>query len=100
MWFITLFFKLCIYFYATLLGFANVFHIKDYKLFSFPIALIMITLSLIVYPSVSYQKSSDTKTWIPYSFFVGALYPFILLIIGWIRFRPAKIKIKKIIKST
>ena len=36
LWFITLFFKLCIYFYATLLGFANVFHIKDYKLFSFP----------------------------------------------------------------
>ncbi|MGC9930692.1 GerAB/ArcD/ProY family transporter [Priestia aryabhattai] len=62
LWFITLFFKLCIYFYATLLGFANVFHIKDYKLFSFPVALIMIALSLIVYPSVSYQKSLDTTT--------------------------------------
>ncbi|MFP3665894.1 GerAB/ArcD/ProY family transporter [Priestia aryabhattai] len=62
LWFITLFFKLCIYFYTTLLGFANVFHIKDYKLFSFPVALIMIALSLIVYPSVSYQKSLDTKT--------------------------------------
>ncbi|WP_449015728.1 GerAB/ArcD/ProY family transporter, partial [Priestia megaterium] len=46
LWFIILLFKLCIYFYATLLGFANVFHIKDYKLFSFPVALIMITLSL------------------------------------------------------
>ncbi|WP_427127144.1 GerAB/ArcD/ProY family transporter [Priestia megaterium] len=85
LWFITLFFKLCIYFYATLLGFANVFHIKDYKLFSFPVALIMITLSLIVYPSVSYQKDWDTKTWIPYSLLVGILYPLFLLIAGFIQ---------------
>ncbi|WP_319637848.1 GerAB/ArcD/ProY family transporter [Priestia aryabhattai] len=85
LWFITLFFKLCIYFYATLLGFANVFHIKDYKLFSFPVALIMITLSLIVYPSVSYQKEWDTKTWIPYSLLVGILYPLFLLIAGFIQ---------------
>ncbi|MDW4509995.1 endospore germination permease [Priestia megaterium] len=85
LWFITLFFKLCIYFYATLLGFANVFHIKDYKLFSFPVALIMITLSVIVYPSVSYQKDWDTKTWIPYSLLVGILYPLFLLIAGFIQ---------------
>ncbi|MDH2452796.1 endospore germination permease [Priestia megaterium] len=97
-WFLTLFFKVSLYFHASIAGLCHIFNVNETRFLTLPMGLIVTTFSIIVYPTIIYQKTWLAETWIPYSFFVGAFYPFILLIIGWIRFRPAKIK--KIIKST
>jgi len=86
------------YFHASIAGVCQIFNIAEIRFLTLPMGLIVMTFSIIVYPSIFYQKTWLAETWIPCSFFVGALYPFVLLIIGWIRFRPAKIK--KVIKST
>lgn len=99
-WFLTLFFKVSLYFHASIAGLCHIFNINETRFLTLPMGLIVTTFSIIVYPTITYQKTWLAETWILYSFLMGALYPFILLIIGWIRFKPAKIKIKKIIKST
>ncbi len=96
--FLTLFFKVSLYFHASIAGLCHIFNVNETRFLTLPMGLIVTTFSIIVYPTIIYQKTWLAETWIPYSFLVGAFYPFILLTIGWIRFRPAKIK--KIIKST
>ncbi len=79
MWMITIYFKLILYFYASVLGFAQILEIKDYRPFTLPLGMIAIVLSVIVYPNVVYQQEWDTKTANAYSLSVGLFLPLLLL---------------------
>ncbi|TYR80507.1 GerAB/ArcD/ProY family transporter [Priestia megaterium] len=85
MWFLSLYFKLSIYYYATVSGLAQILELKQYRLLTLPLSIIIIVLSNIVYPSITYEKIWDTETWIPYSLIFGLFYPLLLLIIGTFR---------------
>ncbi|MCF6409808.1 GerAB/ArcD/ProY family transporter [Pseudalkalibacillus salsuginis] len=79
MWMITIYFKLILYFYASVLGFTQILEIKDYRPFTLPLGMIAIVLSVIVYPNVVYQQEWDTKTANAYSLTVGLFLPLLLL---------------------
>lgn len=79
MWLFSLYIKVSLYFYATVLGLAQILDLKDYRPLTLPIGMIMIVLSIVVYPNVAYQQNWDTKTWIPFILTVGLFYPIFLL---------------------
>lgn len=85
MWFITIFVKLTIYYYATVVGTAQLFRLRVYKPLNLPIGIAVVTFSLIVYPNNAYMMEWDSDIWTPYSLIFGFFYPLLLLIVGTIR---------------
>ncbi|ASR50033.1 spore gernimation protein [Paenibacillus kribbensis] len=79
MWFISLFFRLTIYMYTIVTAIAQVFQLKSSQQLLLPLGIILIVMSIIVYPNVSYQQTYDTKTWIPFSLSIGLFLPLLLL---------------------
>ncbi|WP_028401564.1 GerAB/ArcD/ProY family transporter [Ectobacillus panaciterrae] len=82
MWFISIYFKMVLYFYATALGIAQILHIKDYRPLTFPLGMISVVFSLGIYPNVSYQHTWDRETSILSWLIIGVFLPFILLCVG------------------
>lgn len=85
MWFLSLYFKTSLYYYATVSGLAQILELKNYRILTLPLGVIAVTFSLIVYPSIPYEQTWDRDTWIPYSLLFGLFYPLGLLIVGKIR---------------
>ena len=85
LWFITMFFKIIIYFYASILTFSQVIEIKDYRSLSIPFGILMIVFSLVVYPDPGFMQEWDSTVYIPYVITLAFLLPLII----WL-----KIKIK------
>lgn len=85
MWLFSLYIKISLYFYATVLGLAQMLELKDYRPLTLPIGMIIIVLSVVVYPSVTYQQNWDTTTWLPYILTAGLFYPIFLLGVGIFR---------------
>jgi spore germination protein KB len=85
MWLFSLYIKISLYFYAAVLGLAQMLELKDYRPLTLPIGMIIIVLSVVVYPSVTYQQNWDTTTWLPFILTVGLFYPIFLLGVGIFR---------------
>ncbi|KNH16495.1 spore gernimation protein [Priestia megaterium] len=85
MWFLSLYFKTSLYYYATVSGLAQILELKNYRILTLPLGIIAVTFSLIVYPSIPYEQTWDRDTWIPYSLLFGLFYPLGLLIVWKIR---------------
>lgn len=85
MWFITLFFKLVLYFDSAVVGFAEILKIKNHRFLVVPLGILIIYFSLTNFPNGVYQLNQDKTTWIPHSFFLGVLYPIVVLIIGFVQ---------------
>ncbi|WP_127590319.1 GerAB/ArcD/ProY family transporter [Paenibacillus lautus] len=96
MWFITLFFRISLYFYAITIGLSQIFNIKNYQPLVVPLGWILAAVSVFIYPNVPYKTLWDSKTWIPYSITIGFLFP--LLLFGMHGFR--KMRSKKTKKSS
>lgn len=82
MWFISLFFKLALYFYTTSICVAKVFGLKDYRPLVISLGGIMITLSLIQFPTTIYLNTNNIEFWVPFITIAGFLYPLLLLVIA------------------
>lgn len=78
-WISTLYFKLTLCFHAAVREMAQLFQIKDYKILSFPSAVLVVAASLILVPNVSYFNSLIIQTWWPYTLTQGLLLPLLLL---------------------
>ncbi|MBU8917200.1 endospore germination permease [Bacillus sp. FJAT-29953] len=85
MWFITIFFKMAIYFYAAIISFVQTLNIKDYKPFTFPLGMIMVMISFISHPNVTHSAKFDYEIWPVYSFIYGLALPLLLLLIHGLR---------------
>jgi spore germination protein KB len=93
MWFISIFFKLTICFYASTLSLAQIFKLKDYRMLVFPLGMILNVLSLVVSPNIVYNITSTFRVWgIPYGFTYGLFLP--LLLLGVAAFRKKRSKNK------
>jgi spore germination protein KB len=83
-WFITIFFKLSICFYASALSLAHTLKLKDYKVLTFPLGIILVILSIVVYPNIVY-----TSEFIQWMFFyfgtMGVIIPIIVLGVSKLR---------------
>ncbi|MBD0381446.1 GerAB/ArcD/ProY family transporter [Paenibacillus sedimenti] len=78
-WFLTVYFKTTFYFYGFVTGLAQILNMKDYRPLVFPLGMILVVYSLVVYPNVAYMTEFDTKAYIPYALTFGLLYPIIML---------------------
>lgn len=90
LWFISIYFKLTLYFHVAIKGIASLFQIQNHKSLSTPVGFIVTVLSLVVYPNSAYTHQWDVLTWVPLAFCFGFVYP--LLLIGLSSFRGKRVK--------
>ncbi|QNK89129.1 endospore germination permease [Sporosarcina sp. resist] len=81
-WIVTLFFKLILYFYATVVGFAQLVSIKDYRPLTLPLGLIVVALSVIVHPNIVHSMEYNKGAWLPFGATFGVLLPLLLLVVA------------------
>lgn len=92
MWFISLYFRISLYFYAIVTGLSQLFRIKNYQPLVLPFGWILAAVSVFIYPNTPYQLMWDSKTWIPYILTFGVIMPLVLLGVHLIRTMAAKKK--------
>lgn len=78
-WFLSLYFKLTICFYATALGLAQTLKLKEYKPLLLPLAMILMVFSIFTVPNITYMRTFVAKIWTPYSLTYGLFLPLLLL---------------------
>jgi spore germination protein KB len=84
-WFITIYFKLAICFYASTMTFAELFKLKEARSLYLPFGIILIVLSIIVYPDAAYYIYFGSKIDFPYSLPFAILFPLFILVVAIIR---------------
>ncbi|PAB57762.1 GerAB/ArcD/ProY family transporter [Anaeromicrobium sediminis] len=84
-WFITIFYKIILYFYGSVIGIAQILNLKDYHSLTLPMGMILTVLSLVVYPSSMYEDIWNATTWLPHVLAYGFFLPLLLLIVSLFR---------------
>jgi spore germination protein KB len=84
-WFITIYFKLSICFYASTTTFAQLLRLKDARQLYYPFGMIMIVFSIIAYPDTAYFITFATRIWVVFSTTFGLLLPILLLSVAMVR---------------
>ncbi|WP_209125179.1 endospore germination permease [Alkalihalobacillus sp. BA299] len=81
-WIITIFFKLSICFYVSITLFAQTFGIKNTRLLSVALGIIVITLSMEFFPNVVFFTEFIKTSWLIISIFFGFIFPLFLFLIA------------------
>lgn len=81
LWILTLYFKMVLYFFASVMGIAQILNLKDYRSLIYPLGLIVVAFSVIIFPNIIYQENFDATTGIAFSLVVGLFIPLLLLIV-------------------
>lgn len=84
-WFLTIFFKLAICFYASLLGLAQLLKMNTYRPLIVPCALIVLMVSIVVYPNIVYFRIFASEIWPFYALTIGFLLPLLVWAASLIR---------------
>ncbi|WCK54544.1 endospore germination permease [Aneurinibacillus sp. Ricciae_BoGa-3] len=84
-WFLTLFFKLTLCFYATALGVAQTLKLRDYRFLTFPLGMLLLVLSIVGSPNIIYFQRFIAEIWTPYSMTYGLFLPLLLLGVAMFR---------------
>ncbi|MBP1992422.1 GerAB/ArcD/ProY family transporter [Paenibacillus eucommiae] len=84
-WFLTIFFKSAVTYYVSALGLAQILNLKDYRTVLVPLGVILVPLSLIVYPDIIYGNKFSGLVWTPYASMYGIVLPVLLLIVAFLR---------------
>ncbi len=85
MWFITSFFKITLYFYVFNLGVAQLLKLKEYRMLTLPFGMILVVLSLVIAPNITYYNNAIAKYWSYYDLTYSVLLP--LMLLGMYTFR-------------
>ncbi|WP_027086237.1 GerAB/ArcD/ProY family transporter [Cohnella panacarvi] len=83
-WFVTIYFRLAILFYVSVVGFARVMKAADYRFLTLPLGMITIVMSLVVYRNVG-DLTAFIPVWASFAYINGLLLPALLLIVAVIR---------------
>lgn len=86
-WFLTIYFKLTISYYALALGLAQLLKLNNFKMLLFPLALNIISFSILLFPNVVQFQQLLITTSVPLSLLIGLLLPLLLLAVGKARER-------------
>ncbi|NQX61412.1 GerAB/ArcD/ProY family transporter [Paenibacillus qinlingensis] len=84
-WFVTIYFKLVICFYSSLVGLQQILGLRTYRPFIVPSALILFALSFLVYPNIIYFRDFASNIWPPFALTIGLFLPLGLLIVSFLR---------------
>ncbi|CAG7655939.1 endospore germination permease [Paenibacillus allorhizosphaerae] len=85
LWFMSIYFKMTLYFYACTIGIAQMLKLKDYRPLCLPLGMIVVVFSLVVYPNVTYMAHWDSTVYIPYATSIGLLLPLLMLVISFFK---------------
>ncbi|RQW18544.1 hypothetical protein EH196_16335 [Bacillus sp. C1-1] len=85
LWFITIFFKICLYLYVSVKGIGHTFQLKDTKPLVLPLALIFVFIPLQAFEDAAadYEFYIGPAMWL--SLGIGGVLPIILIVIDFIR---------------
>lgn len=83
--FSTLYIKMCLTFYASVLAFSEIFKLSFYRPVIIPMLIITISLSLILSDSIVEFIDFTSNAWLPLTFIFSFLIPAILLILTLIK---------------
>lgn len=84
-WFISVFVKTTICFYATALGMGQTLELKDYRVLTFPLGILVVVFSIVSYPNTAYMMNFVSKMWAPYALTFGLFTPLLLLMVSSLR---------------
>ncbi|MGP7818886.1 GerAB/ArcD/ProY family transporter [Niallia sp. 01092] len=84
-WFISIFFKLLICFYAFILGIAQILELKDYRVLVFPFGIILIVFTLLSFQNIVYFYFFSSRIWTSYALTYGLVLPLLLLGVAAVR---------------
>ncbi|WP_308639813.1 GerAB/ArcD/ProY family transporter [Paenibacillus silvisoli] len=82
LWFITTYVKTTFYFYGGVTSLSEIFKLNNYRVVTLPCIMIVVVLSMIVYPDVVYMQYWDSIIFPPYILVMGVGIPLLLWIIG------------------
>lgn len=85
MWWITIYVKAFMYFYASVKGIGNILNIKNHRPLIIPLGIISIALSQIVHPTIIHSSNYNKETWPIFAFIVAILIPLLILIVAKLR---------------
>lgn len=83
-WFLTIFFKVCLFFYATSKGIAETLQLSDYRILLLPLSIILIVMTDAVFPNVVYFREL-LPYWNSFSVTVGFILPLLMLLLAKVR---------------
>ena len=78
-WIITVLARIIIYFYAGVMGLGQLLKLGSHKKIILPLGLIMLVMSGVVYPEVTYQSQWDTFVWPLFAASFGLVLPLLML---------------------
>ncbi|MFB6800482.1 endospore germination permease [Peribacillus butanolivorans] len=82
MWIITIYFKMAFFFYATVIGLAQTLNMKDYRPLTLPLGMILVSLTLLIFPNVVQKATFDKEIWPLYASTYGLVLPILLLAVN------------------
>lgn len=85
MWFFSLYFRITLYMSSITVSLAQIFNLKDYRPLVWPLGMLFIVMSFVVYPNVPFRQTWDARTWPPYTLTIGLLLPLLLLAVHALR---------------
>ncbi|WP_428909891.1 GerAB/ArcD/ProY family transporter [Niallia sp. Krafla_26] len=84
-WFLTIYFKLTVSYYALSLGLAQLFNLNSYKILLFPLALLIIGSAIHLFPNIVMFQRLMLVTSVPISLLISLFLPLLLLVVGRLR---------------
>jgi len=84
-WFLTIFFKLTLSFYVTSVGLTQTLNLKNHRILTFPLAIILVVFATMVYPDLAYFDNVIPTVMITYTLVCGLFFPLLLLAVDTIR---------------
>lgn len=85
MWITTIYIRIFIYFYATVVGLGQLLNLKSYRPLILPLGMIVVALSEIVHPNIVHSNIYNKEIWLPFSLVFALFLPVLLLLVAKIR---------------
>ncbi len=85
MWFIAIFFKTLVYFYASVIGLGQILKIKNYRILTLPLGFVLILLSNFIHPNTIHSDIYNKGPWIPFVATYAVILPLVLIVFAKIR---------------
>jgi len=79
MWFVTVFFKIILFFYGFLLGLSQLLKLREYNLLALPSAMLLMVLTIIISPNTTFYHEVITWYWPFFDLTFSVLFPLLLL---------------------
>ena len=86
-WVLTTFIKSCLFFYAFVLGTAQLFKLNTMKPLYVPTSFLLFGLSLLVATDINYYLKTIVPYWIDWDLTYSLVFPLLLLAVHWFRNR-------------